>query len=233
MPVEVRGRYSQNSSLLTINRLQMSDSGRFLCRLLDGNQVELSRRETTLLVLGPPIIKRSPTQPSYLITAADASQTVVLQVHIESVSPVSVVWKRDGEVVMDTVHAKHLSNHSLALCAIREADYGNYTVIVTNDFGSAFLDTFKRRLAKSSSVNNNRAITGLAVACALLSMGLVAGGIAFKYGKCYRPTSHGVSSGLRRLARRRQDHARICTLSSTASIQHRRGDGVIWYPPGQ
>ncbi|XP_065193963.1 basement membrane-specific heparan sulfate proteoglycan core protein-like [Sycon ciliatum] len=136
--ITLNKRYTRHGSHLTISRLELSDSGRFLCRLVDGNDTELSMREVTLLVLGAPVIKPSRADLSFIITAHDNNETVLLDVILESSTPVSVVWKRNGVVLADTVHARQLSNHSFLICRVLSRDHGNYTVLAINDYGSAF-----------------------------------------------------------------------------------------------
>ncbi|XP_065188627.1 deleted in malignant brain tumors 1 protein-like [Sycon ciliatum] len=182
-------RYVQNGSHLTITGLQVGDGGQYECLLVDVYDTELSRRETTLVVLGPPVLTPAPASPNFTITAANASKTIVLDVIIQSSTPVSVVWRRNGVVVNDA-HAKQLSNYSLMICGVRPADYGNYTVTVSNNLGSDYLDNAQiaeRRVAptvpptSTDGGSGNGATIAIAVVCTLLGLALIAVLVAVVY----------------------------------------------------
>ncbi|XP_065188629.1 proprotein convertase subtilisin/kexin type 5-like [Sycon ciliatum] len=132
-------RYIQNGSHLTITDLRVGDSGRYGCLITDMYDKEVSHRETTLVVLGPPVLKPSPTSPKSIIVPTNTSTSILLNVTIQSSTPMTVVWRRDG-VVVNNAHAKQLSNYSLMICGVRSDDYGTYTVTATNDYGSTTLD---------------------------------------------------------------------------------------------
>ncbi|XP_065188628.1 scavenger receptor cysteine-rich type 1 protein M160-like [Sycon ciliatum] len=173
-------RYIQNGSHLTITDLRVGDSGRYGCLITDMYDTEISHRETTLVVLGPPVLKPSPTSPESVIVPTNTSTSILLDVTIQSSTPMTVVWRRDG-VVVNNAHAKQLSNYSLMICGVRSDDYGAYTVTATNDYGSTTLDIAKIADQQAPSTVPHSGVTSsgsgttiaIAVVCALVALALI------------------------------------------------------------
>jgi hypothetical protein len=79
------------------------------------------------VVLGPPTI----TQPLSNIVA-NAGETVIFNVSAKSPVPATLTyqWQRNGVVIAGA------NNSSLTLSNLQQVNTGNYTVVVSNDYGS-------------------------------------------------------------------------------------------------
>ena len=119
----------------------VADVGRYQLRVSDDNGVTFSR--SAFLELGEPALPTFRTHPAS--RTVEPGATTLFNVHVESDSPVSYQWKRNGADLFGQTAA------TLTLTNVGSQHVGLYTVVATNNAGSVTSQGGRLDLAPASS----------------------------------------------------------------------------------
>jgi hypothetical protein len=125
------------NAILMLSNVKTNDAGAYL--VVIANPVGAATSAVaTLTVLRPPVITR---QPKGLAAAPGGSTS--FSVSAQGRAPLSFQWQRNGEALGGQTKA------SLAITNVQSADFGAYTVAITNADGAALSDPAVLTLAVS------------------------------------------------------------------------------------
>ncbi|XP_055020737.1 hemicentin-1 [Boleophthalmus pectinirostris] len=118
---------------LQISKSSVLDSGTYIC--VAQNTAGTALGKTKLRVQVPPVIS---SDPQDYISPVDSS--VTLQCTVEGTPAPSVSWRKDGQLLSDSIRQRVLSSGSLQIAFVQPSDTGHYTCTAANAAGTASLD---------------------------------------------------------------------------------------------
>lgn len=122
--------YPSSTNILTIDRIQEVDTGRYLCEVITGAG-SFIKAETDVFVRIPPIISDNSTRS--VITAVGAD--VDLYCYASGFPKPSVSWRREKQRLIPAIGALYRGNH-LVLRNVTKDDRGTYYCVADNGVSS-------------------------------------------------------------------------------------------------
>ena len=115
----------QTSATLTLNNLAQTDTGDYDVTVVTGGQTLTSLAEHLEVQFSPPIIEKAPVSAVRFLNGR-----LVFAATIKGSAPLSVQWKHGASVLPGETLP------SLTLTDLQPSDAGEYTLVVTNPYGT-------------------------------------------------------------------------------------------------